>query len=62
LSEEPSAHRERELVRLIRRSSVMDPVLKRQWLRILPHLKPADLARLESILADEAVERRDGTS
>jgi len=32
----------------------MDPVLKRQWLRVLPHLKPADLDRLEGILAQGA--------
>jgi hypothetical protein len=41
---------------------VLDPVLRRQWLRVLPHLKLADLARLEAILADGTVERRDHTS
>lgn len=40
----------KELAARIRRSRVLDPVLKRQWLRLLPHLSLADRARLLEIL------------
>jgi hypothetical protein len=53
----PSAEQHRELARLIRQSDVLDPMLKRQWLRVLPHLKPADQARLRTILAGEPPDR-----
>jgi hypothetical protein len=43
----------KELAAMIRRSRVLDPVAKRQWLRVLPHLTPPDRARLEGILALE---------
>jgi hypothetical protein len=50
---QPPAEAQRELRVLIRRSSTLDAVLKRQWLRVLPHLKSQDLARLRSILAED---------
>ena len=45
---------------MIRRSRVLDPVLKRQWLRLLPHLAPADRVRLREILELEAESGRAG--
>ena len=44
---------DKELVRLIRQSRVLDPLLKRQWLRIIEHLTPADRERLREILRSE---------
>lgn len=49
----PPPRPERDLSALIRRSRVLDPVLKRRWLRLLPHLSPLDRARLHEILALE---------
>jgi hypothetical protein len=37
---------------LIRSSLVLDEDGKREWLRVLPHLKPADRERLRLILAE----------
>lgn len=42
-----------ELARLIRKSRALDPLLKRQWLRVLSHLSPADRTRLREILASD---------
>jgi hypothetical protein len=47
------ARADRELTRLIRQSRLLDPVAKRQWLRVLYHLAPADRAQLEEILRAE---------
>jgi hypothetical protein len=44
---------DRELVQLIRRSNALDPLLKRQWLRVVDHLTPADRERLRGILLAE---------
>lgn len=40
-----------DLARLVRRSRVLDPVAKRQWLAVLPFLTPADRARLNEVLS-----------
>ena len=53
-----AAGSDKELAALIRRSRVLDPVLKRQWLRLLPHLAPADRARLREILGLEREDER----
>ena len=50
----PAAGSDAELAAMIRRSRVLDPLLKRQWLRLLPHLSPPDRARLREILDLEA--------
>jgi hypothetical protein len=34
----------------IRHSPLLDPALKRQWLRVLPHLAPRERERLRAIL------------
>jgi hypothetical protein len=39
-----------QLQALVRRSRVLDPVVKRQWLQVLPHLSPLDRERLYDIL------------
>ena len=44
---------ERELRRLVRQSRVLSPVLKRQWLTVLPHLSEADRLELRAILSSE---------
>ena len=41
---------DRELAALIRRSAILDPAQKRQWLQVLPHLAPRERARLRAIL------------
>ena len=46
----PPTASNKELAARIRRSRVLDPVLKRQWLRLLPHLSLADRTRLREIL------------
>jgi len=38
-----------ELKRLLRDSD-LEPILVRQWLRVLPHLKPAERAKLHELL------------
>ena len=48
----------KELAARIRRSRVMDPVLKRQWLRLLPHISLADRTRLLEILDLERAARQ----
>jgi hypothetical protein len=48
-----AARPDRELARLIRRSRTLTPVLKRQWLTVLPHLSPEDQLRLRQILDSE---------
>ena len=45
----PSDH----LRRRVRRSKLLDPIAKRQWLTLLPYLSPSDRARLEEILLAE---------
>ncbi len=52
---------DKELARLIRASRVLDPVLKRQWLRVLAHLTPADRARLLEILRSEEADPAPGS-
>ncbi len=52
MTEESPADEARELAQLIRKSTVLDPLLKRQWLGVLPHLKAADHARLRAILEE----------
>ncbi len=42
-----------ELTAMIRRSQILEPGLKRQWLRVLPHLGPRDRERLRAILAGQ---------
>ncbi|MBM2810470.1 MAG: hypothetical protein HW416_1229 [Chloroflexi bacterium] len=42
-----------DLVRLIRQSRVLDPLVKRQWLRVLPNLTAFDALRLRRILESE---------
>jgi hypothetical protein len=37
-------------VAAIRRSALLDPALKRHWLRVLPHLAPRERDRLRGIL------------
>jgi hypothetical protein len=34
----------------IQRSALLDPALKRHWLRVLPHLAPRERDRLRGIL------------
>jgi hypothetical protein len=34
----------------IRRSALLEPALKRHWLRVLPHLAPRERDRLREIL------------
>lgn len=40
----------RELARRVRASTVLTPIVRRYWLAVLPHLAPADRARLDDIL------------
>lgn len=47
------AGEERELRRLIERSQVLDPVLKRAWLGALPLMTSSQRAELRAILAIE---------
>jgi hypothetical protein len=42
------------LAAAIRHSTALDPVMKRHWLRVLPHLAPRERARLEEILRPPA--------
>ena len=42
-----------QLAALIHESRMLNPLLKEQWLRLLPHLRPADRSRLEAILRSE---------
>jgi hypothetical protein len=44
---------DRELRTLLRASDLLDPPLKRQWLRVLPYLSLDDRRRLRSILSGE---------
>jgi hypothetical protein len=39
-----------DLAATIRRSPLLDPALKRHWLRVLPHLAPRERERLGAIL------------
>jgi hypothetical protein len=43
----------RETVRLIRGSRLLDPITRRQWLKVVPHLSSSDRARLEEILRSD---------
>jgi hypothetical protein len=40
----------RDLARRVRASKALSATAKRQWLMVLPHLRPADRARLAAIL------------
>ena len=58
-------HDHRTLAAAIRRSPALDPVMKRHWLRVLPHLAPRERERLEEILrppvpSGHAGQARDG--
>jgi hypothetical protein len=44
------------LAALIRATTALDAVTKREWLRILPYLKPEDQYRLEQVLLGEDAE------
>jgi hypothetical protein len=48
-----------DLAHLVRKSRLLDPVARRQWLSVLPYLTPRDRARLEAIL--QAEDRNAGT-
>jgi hypothetical protein len=43
-----------DLAKLVRQSRLLDPVVRRQWLSVLPYLTPRDRTRLEAILRAEA--------
>jgi len=43
---------DRALIRLIRRSPILDAPARRHWLAVLPHLTPDDRERLQEILED----------
>jgi hypothetical protein len=49
-STKPNGLPQPELAQLVRGSSVLDPALKKHWLRILPYLSDADRSRLRGIL------------
>jgi hypothetical protein len=42
-----------DLAKLVRKSRLLDPVARRQWLSVLPHLTPRDRIRLKAILRAE---------
>jgi hypothetical protein len=44
----------RDLAKRIRASRVLSGSAKRQWLAVLPHLRPEDRARLQTILDGDA--------
>ena len=50
----PPSRKEPSLAQLIRRSPVLDPPARRQWLAVLPHLTQDDRDRLREILQDAA--------
>jgi hypothetical protein len=54
--EQPDVGTSDGLARLVRRSWMLDPLMKRHWLRVLPHLTPFDRARLREILSSEPIE------
>jgi hypothetical protein len=49
-----------DLRRLLRASTLLDPPVRRQWLKVVDHLDPADRSRLADILrqADSAGSER----
>ena len=48
----------RELVALIKRSSLLDATLQRGWLRLVPEMSPRDRARLVAILREPSQKER----
>jgi hypothetical protein len=55
-----------DLARLLRQSATLDPLVRDQWLRVLPHLSATHRQRLSEILAaadqGAAVPARDATA
>jgi len=50
------------LASLIRRSPVLDPLARRHWLAVLPHLEPDDRERLRQILSEADSKPEAGSS
>ncbi len=50
----PTPGMDGELAAAIRRSRLLDPALKRHWLRVLPYLAPRERERLHGILTAPA--------
>lgn len=48
---EPKKAEADQLARVLRESETLDPLLKDQWLRVLPYLSPSHRRRLIEILA-----------
>ncbi len=50
----PVALDDSSLKRLVRSSGLIDPVAKKHWLQLLPHLTAADKDRLRQILVADS--------
>jgi len=57
---DPDSSRD-ELRRLLRDSD-LEPLLVRQWLRVLPHLKPAERLKLRELLVARQTGSPEGTT